>query len=108
MVGHLQVTAQSAVAYVSVAVLPQHCGLRLGLVKVFDAAMRLTAAGLPVGEMAAGACDGLPLEAVEELLGIYEYMPVHTGTYQYVPVYQNIPLGLDSIAQQPCVYTSGA
>ena len=65
VVGHLQgaVTAQSAVAYASVAV-------RLGLVKVRAAAMRVAAAGL--GEMAAGACDGLPLEAVEELLRMAE------------------------------------
>ena len=65
VVEHLRraVTAQSAAAYVSAAV-------RLGLVKVREAAMRVAAAGL--GEMAAGACDGLPLEAMEQLLGMAE------------------------------------
>ncbi len=55
------VTAQSAPAYVLVAG-------RLGLVKVREAAMRVAAAGL--GKIAAGACDGLPLEAMEQLLGM--------------------------------------
>ena len=57
------VTEQSAHAYLPAAV-------RLGLVKVREATMRLAAAGL--GEMAAGTCDGLPLEAVEQLLGMAE------------------------------------
>jgi hypothetical protein len=65
VVEHLQgaVTEQSAPAYLAVAV-------RLGLVKVREAAMRLAAAGL--GEAAAGAFDGLPLEAMEQLLGMAE------------------------------------
>jgi hypothetical protein len=65
VVEHLQgkVTEQSAHAYLPAAV-------RLGLVKVREAAMRLAAAGL--GGMTAGACDGLPLEAMEQLLGMAE------------------------------------
>jgi hypothetical protein len=65
LVEHLEgaVTEQNAHAYLSVAV-------GLGLVKVRGAAMRLTAAGL--GGMPAGACDGLPLEVLEQLLGVAE------------------------------------
>ncbi len=65
VVEHLQgaVTEQSAHVYLLAAV-------RLGLVKVREAAMRLAAAGLK--EMEAGACDGLPLETMEQLLGMAE------------------------------------
>ena len=72
VVEHLEgaVTEQSAAAYVGVAV-------RLGLDKVREAAMRVAAAGL--GGMAAGACDGLPLEAVEELVGMAEEMGAGAG-----------------------------
>ncbi len=63
VVEHLQgaVTAQNAHAYLLVAV-------RLGMGKVREAAMRLAAAGL--AGLAAGACDRLPLEALEQLLGM--------------------------------------
>jgi hypothetical protein len=62
---HLQraVTKRSAHAYLPAAV-------RLGLDKVRAAAMRRAAAGL--AGMPAGACDGLPLEALEQLLGMVE------------------------------------
>jgi hypothetical protein len=65
MVNHLQqaVTVQSAPEYLSASV-------RLGLSKVRETATRLTAAGLD--KMAPDACDGLPLEALEQLLAVAE------------------------------------